>query len=802
MESTKLINNMDLQEIVRKEVHRILLEARDPTQREIETHALEMAKKYEVPFDIIMRHMWIESRYKLRARSEEDAYGLMQLMPKTAEALGVDRDDWRQNIEGGAKYLRNLWNRLDKRALDPKKANLGKYGAKGVKDKWEAVAIAYYSGGGGFNKLARAAAKAGYVDENGLIDWKRYNKETGNYEDRVKYARAIHDPTHRIQKSRYKRRGKGYTIDVPEENISAIGRRGFADEFKLGATKSPSAPATGKPTIIYIGDSSTGGMKRYLERTARENGQNIKVFHVDGAGAAVMHTMVTGERNPVSKAIGSRRENQALDFARQIKELKAQGPVSIRIATIGGNDRWRSGSSLDRYTERYARPLFGMVDEVGGSARANTPERDELNKKINDHYKKLANDVGVTYYQARGEDGKDQVFGRSDTKGYYQRQAQERFKFSMANIKQPEIKTPESKESEPVEVDKYAGLKIGDRALSDYSPHLRDFFSDFAERTTPQTPTTSTPAAPQTPQPPPVASAPEPEDHDHDHDHDHEDYEPIDMSKFKRGHKGSMLASFPGAKGVHIKNPSRTHGNPAMHNYLRSLSGFDGRQWYVEDVSRKGGGQMRGHASHRYGRDVDLAIPTLSKNPYDGSRMSIYQRQGRKKWNFATVKPDDLDVAASLSFIRHTSKGAKVIYLDKGLIAPIKAHAKELTHTGQMDQEEYDKIFKGYSRTLKHWKNHKGHFHVRLKKDLDVETYKPPPIPDPPEVKVAKIETPKPEIEVPKIDTPTIEQPKPPAPSGQDDDVKSYLKSIIDDSQPQQDLKKVVEEHLKNYFGV
>lgn len=47
----------------------------------------------------------IESAYDPRARSRAGAIGLGQLMPDTARALGVDPHDWRQNLDGSARYL-------------------------------------------------------------------------------------------------------------------------------------------------------------------------------------------------------------------------------------------------------------------------------------------------------------------------------------------------------------------------------------------------------------------------------------------------------------------------------------------------------------------------------------------------------------------------------------------------------------------------------------------------------------------------------------------------------------------------
>lgn len=47
----------------------------------------------------------IESAYKPGARSAVGAIGLGQLMPETAADLGVDPHDWRQNLDGSARYL-------------------------------------------------------------------------------------------------------------------------------------------------------------------------------------------------------------------------------------------------------------------------------------------------------------------------------------------------------------------------------------------------------------------------------------------------------------------------------------------------------------------------------------------------------------------------------------------------------------------------------------------------------------------------------------------------------------------------
>lgn len=61
--------------------------------------------------DLLRSVIEVESGFNPGAVSEDGARGLMQLMPSTADEVGVDPDDPEQNIQGGAKYLGKM---LDK----------------------------------------------------------------------------------------------------------------------------------------------------------------------------------------------------------------------------------------------------------------------------------------------------------------------------------------------------------------------------------------------------------------------------------------------------------------------------------------------------------------------------------------------------------------------------------------------------------------------------------------------------------------------------------------------------------------
>jgi len=70
------------------------------------------AAKYDVDADLISAVIKAESNFNANAVSSCGALGLMQLMPATADSLGVeDPLDPQQNIFGGTKFLHRL---LDK----------------------------------------------------------------------------------------------------------------------------------------------------------------------------------------------------------------------------------------------------------------------------------------------------------------------------------------------------------------------------------------------------------------------------------------------------------------------------------------------------------------------------------------------------------------------------------------------------------------------------------------------------------------------------------------------------------------
>ncbi|WP_412098990.1 lytic transglycosylase domain-containing protein [Defluviimonas sp. D31] len=70
------------------------------------------ARRHGVPEDLFLRLVQQESGWNPKAVSNKGATGLAQLMPATARRLGVNATDPHDNLDGGARYLRMMYDRF------------------------------------------------------------------------------------------------------------------------------------------------------------------------------------------------------------------------------------------------------------------------------------------------------------------------------------------------------------------------------------------------------------------------------------------------------------------------------------------------------------------------------------------------------------------------------------------------------------------------------------------------------------------------------------------------------------------
>lgn len=82
-----------------------------PPEYQLKIH--ELAQRFDLSPALLEALVWQESRWRAGAVSHAGARGLAQLMPGTARYLGVNADDPMQNLEGGARYLREQLDRFD-----------------------------------------------------------------------------------------------------------------------------------------------------------------------------------------------------------------------------------------------------------------------------------------------------------------------------------------------------------------------------------------------------------------------------------------------------------------------------------------------------------------------------------------------------------------------------------------------------------------------------------------------------------------------------------------------------------------
>jgi len=99
---------------------------------------IELAsQKYDVPSELIRGIIKAESGFKPDVVSPAGARGLMQLMPGTAEDLGVKNPfDIYENIDGGVRYFKQMMNKFD----GDVKLSLAAYNAgPGAVERYEGV---------------------------------------------------------------------------------------------------------------------------------------------------------------------------------------------------------------------------------------------------------------------------------------------------------------------------------------------------------------------------------------------------------------------------------------------------------------------------------------------------------------------------------------------------------------------------------------------------------------------------------------------------------------------------------------
>ena len=133
--NTYFKNKKDFRRRVKSEFYSLNQEEISPYDDLIQTYA----NKIDWDWRLLASLIYQESRFDPNNSSWANAKGLMQLMPKTAEELGVnDRSDPTQSIRGGTRYLHQIWENFEsiEDSIQRKKFTMASYncGLYHVKD--------------------------------------------------------------------------------------------------------------------------------------------------------------------------------------------------------------------------------------------------------------------------------------------------------------------------------------------------------------------------------------------------------------------------------------------------------------------------------------------------------------------------------------------------------------------------------------------------------------------------------------------------------------------------------------------
>lgn len=190
-------------------------------------------------------------------------------------------------------------------------------------------------------------------------------------------------------------------------------------------------------------------------------------------------------------------------------------------------------------------------------------------------------------------------------------------------------------------------------------------------------------------------------------------FRPEDLAAKKRNKPGKhpKLRQFATGPGYMIKRPYNAYGTPqtlgaiskAVDLYHRRADG--GPDVRIGDISKKGGGKLGGHLSHKKGVDLDVGL--------------IHKGEARDKERFTHATKENLDVRRTWLLLEAFLKTGhvRVIFLDYAVQKKLYNYAKG----HGVSEDRLDEIFqypRGRGRShgiVRHWKSHKGHLHVRFK---------------------------------------------------------------------------------------
>lgn len=159
-----------------------------------------------------------------------------------------------------------------------------------------------------------------------------------------------------------------------------------------------------------------------------------------------------------------------------------------------------------------------------------------------------------------------------------------------------------------------------------------------------------------------------------------------DLPSPQAGTRSDVTTQLDAGDGYRVARPAKAFGRERTITGIldgvtryHECAGPDAPDLVVGNISRLGGGPLPPHASHRTGRDVDIALPPTP----------------HQRWCLLRAFVADPQV--------------EYVFYDQVLLGKAAAHAATM---GGVDAEIAE-LELGPGKRVRHWKGHRDHIHVR-----------------------------------------------------------------------------------------
>jgi hypothetical protein len=374
-----------------------------PTKDQVLAFAVEEANRQGVPPDFIYNMVMQESSGKHDAVGPMTKFGRaigpMQLLAGTAKDLGVNRNDWQDNIRGGVKYASQLFNRFQDPVLVAAAYNAGpenvrKYG--GIPPFPETQDYVKKVVGVGIQAPAQKAEGQPMSNAKGYIELPDLNTGTPSAPVENRGYLELPDlppsatPAQRVQQpkpsgpsiadiigrttgltARYGLEGLGQTLDIGGAPIASLLRATTGGQYDLPSqSMTRLANAIGLPTPQGKLEESVGNITRQMAGVAPLAGAGRLL-----SGSANQAVQAVGRglaAQPGAQIAGAVGGGTAAEVGRQGFDI--QNPFALAALNIAGGIPASAATARlgnVRTGTQYANPNVGQTIESGRARGVN-----------------------------------------------------------------------------------------------------------------------------------------------------------------------------------------------------------------------------------------------------------------------------------------------------------------------------------------------------------------------------------------------------------------------------------------------